>query len=129
MSLKVTFPGGVKVAAQVDGFEIMTDQPVEDGGSGTAPSPYDFFLASIGTCAGFYVLRFIQQRKLSTEGLTLTLDIERDPESRRLTKVLLAIQAPVGFPEKYHKAIIRAAGMCSVKNALSYPPEFEMTVS
>lgn len=129
MSLQVTFPGGAKVAAQIDGFEIMTDQPVADGGEGSAPAPYDFFLASIGTCAGFYVMRFLQERKLPTEGLGITLDIERDPESRTLNKVIMDIQVPEGFPEKYHKAVIRAAGMCSVKKALSSPPEFEMTVS
>ena len=129
MPLQVSFPGGLTVTAQIDGFEIMTDQPVEDGGQGSAPAPYDFFLASIGTCAGFYVLRFLQERQLPTEGLGMTLDIERDPETRKLLKVLLDIQVPDGFPEKYQKAVIRAASMCSVKKALSFPPEFVMTVS
>ncbi|NOY13534.1 MAG: osmotically inducible protein OsmC, partial [Deltaproteobacteria bacterium] len=87
--MHISFPGGVAVAAQVDGFEILTDQPVESGGQGSAPSPYDLFLASIGTCAGFYALRFCQQRNLPTEGLGLTVAIERDPESRKLTKVKL----------------------------------------
>lgn len=129
MSVIISFPGGVKVAAQVEGFEIMTDQPVEDGGEDSAPAPYDLFLASIGTCAGFYAMRFCQERKLPTEGLGMTLDIERDPETRKLTKVLMDIQLPEGFPQKYQKAVIRSAGMCSVKKALSSPPEFVMTAS
>jgi ribosomal protein S12 methylthiotransferase accessory factor len=129
MSIQISFPGGVTVAAQVDDFTIMTDQPVEDGGQGSAPAPYDLFLASIGTCAGFYVLRFCAERDLPTEGLGMSLDIERDPESRKLLKVMLDIKVPENFPAKYHQAVIRAAGLCSVKKALTYPPEFELTVS
>jgi ribosomal protein S12 methylthiotransferase accessory factor len=129
MSIQISFPGGVKVAAQVDDFQILTDQPPEDGGEGSAPAPYDFFLASIGTCAGYYVLRFCQERQLPTEGMTMNLAIERDPVSRKLLKVLLDIKVPEGFPSKYHRAVIRSAELCSVKKALSSPPEFVLTVS
>ena len=124
--IKVTFPGGTVVTANFGKFEVATDQPLEDGGTDSAPEPYMLFLASIVTCAGFYVQRFCQQRELSTDGMTMTLDIERHPEKRRLEKVKMAIQLPEGFPEKYHKAVIRAAGMCSVKKAITDPPEFEV---
>jgi ribosomal protein S12 methylthiotransferase accessory factor len=124
--IDVTFPGGALVTANFGKFEVPTDQPIEDGGTDTAPEPYMLFLSSIVTCAGFYVIRFCQQRKLPTEGLSMTLDIERNPELRRLEKVKMAIQLPEGFPEKYKKAVIRAAGMCSVKKAIANPPEFEV---
>jgi len=124
--IDVTFPGGSLVTANFGKFEVITDQPIEDGGDDSAPEPYMLFLSSIVTCAGFYVIRFCQQRKLPTEGLTMTLDIERNPEMRRLEKVKMAIQLPQGFPEKYKKAVIRAAGMCSVKRAIADPPEFEV---
>ena len=124
--IDVTFPGGSLVTANFGKFEVITDQPIEDGGDDSAPEPYMLFLSSIVTCAGFYVIRFCQQRKLPTEGLTMTLDIERNPEKRRLEKVKMAIQLPQGFPEKYKKAVIRAAGMCSVKKAIADPPEFEV---
>lgn len=128
MPIKISFPGGVKVAAQVDDFEIVTDQPEANGGEGSAPTPYDFFLASIGTCAGFYVLSFCRERDLPTDGLGLSLDIERDPETRKLLKVMLDIKLPEEFPAKYHKAVIKAAELCSVKKALASNPEFAMTV-
>ena len=124
--IDVTFPGGSLVTANFGKFEVPTDQPIEDGGADSAPEPYMLFLSSIVTCAGFYVIRFCQQRKLPTEGLSMTLDIERNPELRRLEKVKIAIQLPEGFPEKYKKAVIRAAGMCSVKKAIANPPEFEV---
>lgn len=122
----VTFPGGTKVNAHFGKFEVLTDQPIEDGGTDTAPEPYMLFLSSIVTCAGFYVLRFCQQRELPTEGLTMGLDIERNAETRKLEKINMSIQLPEGFPEKYKKAVIRAAGMCSVKKALASAPEFEI---
>lgn len=124
--ITATFPGGAMVTANFGDFEVPTDQPEEDGGTGSAPEPYMLFLSSIVTCAGFYVQRFCQERKLSTEGMTMTLDIERNPEIRRLEKVKMAIQLPQGFPEKYQKAIIRAADTCSVKKAIVDPPEFEV---
>ena len=124
--IDVTFPGGSLVTANFGKFEVPTDQPIEDGGTDTAPEPYMLFLSSIVTCAGFYVIRFCQQRKLPTEGLSMTLDIERNPETRSLDKVKMAIQLPDEFPEKYQRAVIRAAGMCSVKKAIMNSPEFEI---
>lgn len=61
MEIKITFPGGKKVNAEMGGMVIPTDQSIEDGGEGTAPSPLSYFLASLGTCAGIYVLSFCQQ--------------------------------------------------------------------
>jgi ribosomal protein S12 methylthiotransferase accessory factor len=129
MSMQISFPGGIAVSAQVGGFEILTDQPITSGGANSAPSPYDLFLASIGTCAGFFALRFCQQRELPTAGLGLSLDIERDPESRKLNRVKIEIQLPEGFPEKYRKAIIKATDQCAVKQAIIAQPEFEVTTA
>ena len=64
MDLTVTFPGGKKVDAEIAGKLIRTDQPRDEGGEGTAPSPYDYCLAAMGTCAGFYVLSYLQAREL-----------------------------------------------------------------
>ena len=124
--IKATFPAGAMVTAHFGEFEVPTDQPEEGGGTNSAPEPYMLFLSSIVTCAGFYVQRFCQQRKLATEGMTMTLDIDRNPESRRLEKIKIAIQLPKSFPEKYQQAVVRAAGMCSVKKAIADPPEFEV---
>lgn len=128
MNMEITFPGGVAVEAQYKGFRIATDQPREAGGQGAAPAPYDLFLASLGTCAGLYALKFCQERGLSTEGLGLTLSTERDPEARRTRLVRMTLQLPAGFPEKYHGAIERAVNLCAVKRAIAEPPLFETVV-
>ena len=119
----VTFPGGVRVNAASDGFEIATDQSTEDGGDGTAPPPYDLFLASLATCAGFYALRFCQKRDLPTEGLRIVQSWQREEGSKRLARITLQIEPPVGFPDKYVQALVRSAEQCAVKKTLADPPE------
>ena len=127
-TFEVTFPGGVRVDAAYRGHTVRTDQPAPLGGS-SAMSPFDLFFASVATCAGFYALRFCQERSIPTEGLGLTLSYERDPESKRIRSVRITLNAPGGFPEKYETAIIRAMDQCAVKKVLADPPEFEMTVA
>ena len=124
--MEITFPGGVRVNAQYKGFETATDQPEKGGGENTAPAPFDLFLVSLGTCAGFYALRFCQQRQLTIEGMRLTLDTRRNPESKRLDRIEIILQLPAGFPEKYRGAIIRATDQCAVKKVLVDPPEIEL---
>ena len=67
MIMEIGFPGGVKVDAHFRDHRVTTDQPEKGGGANTAPAPFDMFLASIGTCAGFYALRFCQQRGIDPE--------------------------------------------------------------
>lgn len=124
----VTFPGGSQVAARSEAFEILTDQPVADGGSNAGPSPYDLFLSSVATCSGFYALRFCQERHLATAGLALRLAIVRHPETRRLEQITLHLTLPQGFPEKYRKAISRAIDQCSVKKILADPPIVSLAI-
>lgn len=130
MEMKITFPGGKRVDAQLNGRTISSDQPPGAGGEGAAPTPYDYFLASLGTCAGIYVLSFCQERGIGTEGMALTqrMDFVSEGGKNRLAKVDLEITLPPGFPVKYHKAIIKSAELCAVKKALMNPPEFEISI-
>lgn len=125
--MEITFPGGVRVNASSNSFEIATDQPEKNGGENTAPSPFDLFLMSLGTCAGFFALRFCQQRDLPTAGLRLTLDSERNAETKRLDRIEIRLHLPGDFPEKYRSAILRATDQCAVKKALLDPPEIEVS--
>ena len=81
MEMRIKFPGNKAVAAQFDGFTVLTDQPKESGGDGAAPSPFDLFLASIGTCAGIFALSFCRKRGLSTEGLGIVQTADWDETS------------------------------------------------
>jgi ribosomal protein S12 methylthiotransferase accessory factor len=120
--MTVSFPGGRQVAAHYNGFAILTDQGTDSGGDGAAPEPYDLFLASIATCAGYYVLRFCSERNLPVDGLKVVQSWQRD-ERKRLSHILLQIEVPPEFPEKYRPALVRAADICAVKRTLQDPPE------
>jgi putative redox protein len=115
-----------KVEVQFRGFSIMTDQPLLAGGDGSAPSPFDYFLASIGACAGFYVKSFCEQRGLSAEGIRLEQVMHRDPVKRMISKIEINIFLPEGFPEKYRDPVIKAAEACSVKKHIASAPEFSV---
>ncbi len=75
----IDFPGGVRVDAHFGPYTIKTDQPPAGGGEGSAPAPFSLFLASLGTCAGIYVLGFCRSRNLPTEGIRLVQRMEADP--------------------------------------------------
>ena len=123
MAMTVTFPGGQHVRADYEGMAIETDQ------DGSSPAPFDLFLASLATCAGFYALAFMQQRGIDTAGSQLTMDWRRDPATKRLEVVEIHLQLPPGFPEKYRQAVVRAMDQCAVKRALDSPPPIETTAS
>lgn len=126
MEMIVTFPGGARVDAQFGPYTVRTDQPPQGGGQGSAPTPFATFLASIGTCAGIYVLGFCKQRGLPTDGIRIVQRLEVNPVNGMVRKVLLDIQVPPEFPEKYHAALIRSAEQCAVKKHMENPPVFEV---
>lgn len=124
--LVVTLPGGKKVDAHLGGHVVRTDQPVSNGGEDSAPSPFDLFLAAIGTCAGIYVAGFCQKRGLPTEGIRLVQRSHLDPETGALARVEIDIELPRGFPEKYRDALVRVADQCAVKKAIQAQPVFDV---
>jgi putative redox protein len=123
MKMKVLFPGGKRVLSTYKGFTVETDQSTSDGGEGSAPEPYDLFLSSMGTCAGAYIIYFCESRNIPTGGLSMTLQFERNEESHLVETIAMQIHLPPGFPEKYRKAVVRAAQMCTVKRSLQHSPE------
>ena len=126
MNMQIIFPGGKKVDAIYEGFTIRTDQPKDSGGESSAPEPFDLFLASIGTCTGIYVLLFCQARHIPTEKLKLILRTERNRETRMINRIVIEIQLPPEFPQKYRERLVEVAGKCSVKKHLENPPLFKI---
>jgi ribosomal protein S12 methylthiotransferase accessory factor len=124
--MKISFPGGLRVDAEYKGFVIKTDQPVYSGGDGSAPAPFDLFLASIATCAGYYVLAFCNKREIPTEKAAIVMKTRRNPETKRIEKISIEIQLSPEFPEKYKKAVIKAVDGCTVKTHILNPPAFEV---
>ena len=124
--MTLSFPGGTAVHALWKGHRIETDQPEADGGNDSAPSPFDYFLASIATCVGFYVLKFCRARELPTDGLEIEMRSHRDAATMMISEIDVGITLPPEFPEKYRDAILRAADQCAVKRHLHDPPAVKL---
>lgn len=114
------------VEAHFDGYTVVSDQMVEDGGDGIAPAPFSFFLASIGLCAANIVRAFCNGREISTDGLKIRQINNYDDRGAQVEKITFEIDLPKGFPQKYEKAIQRAVNSCSVKKNIQNAPEFEV---
>jgi ribosomal protein S12 methylthiotransferase accessory factor len=126
MDMKINFAGNKQVNATFKGFTIKTDQPSSEGGDGNAPEPYDVFLASMGTCAGVYVIYFCESRHIPTENISMTLGIKRNEKTHVVEQITMDIHLPSDFPKKYQKAVVRAAEMCTVKRTLAHPPVIQV---
>lgn len=122
MDIDVSFPGGKRVAAQVGDFRLVTDQPADLGGAGSAPAPFDLFLASLATCAGVYALGFCQARGIATDGLRLVQHVEYDEQSGIPRAFRLELTPPVGLPDKYRASLLRAVELCKVKKTMAALP-------
>jgi ribosomal protein S12 methylthiotransferase accessory factor len=126
-SILVSFPGGKRVDADLGSRVIRTDQSVAQGGMGSAAGPFELFLASLATCAGYYVLSFCQSRGIPSDGIVLVQRHQLDEVTRRLGRVEIELSLPPTFPEKYRSAVAEAASGCKVKRLLLSPPEVLVT--
>jgi putative redox protein len=129
MDMTITLEDGKKVNATYNDMLIKTDQSVMSGGEGSAPEPFTLFLASIGTCAGIYVKLFCDQRGISTRGIRIVQSMKYNPGSKLTDKIIIDIQLPAEFPEKYKDAVIKAADLCTVKRHLADPPVIEVNAT
>lgn len=127
--LVVTFPGNLRVSAQINDMTIATDQPEKSGGDNSAPSPFTLFTASLATCAGYFALKFCKSRNLDTQGMVLTMKYDWDKEQKKYPHMDLELKLPKGFPDKYRDAIVRAMDQCVVKKHILDPPQIQVKVS
>lgn len=127
MDILVTLGEGSRVNARFKDFTVYTDQSKVNGGDESAPDPFSYFLSSLATCAGIFVLKFCQARHISTEGIQLRMSNDWNNEKKLVEQIQIQIEVPPSFPTKYTEALIRATQECSVKKALMYPPNIEVT--
>ena len=126
MEMKISFNGGKKVYSHYKGFSVETDQPVAEGGDNSAPEPYDLFLASLGTCAGVYVVYFCEKRNITTDGMDISLEFDKNDRTHLIEEIRMKLKLPKDFPEKYRSAVVRSAEMCTVKRNLVDPPRINV---
>lgn len=123
MEMEILLPGEGRADAIYKGRAIATDQ------EGSAPAPFDLFLASVGTCTGIYVSRFCRKRNIPTDDIRILQRMTVHPRTDRVERIEVEICLPDGFPEKYREAVVRAAQSCTVKKHLDTPPALEVRTS
>ncbi|MBE2252032.1 MAG: OsmC family protein [Myxococcus sp.] len=126
--LVITLPGNRRVDAHFGHHVVRTDQPVDNGGDDTAPSPFQMFLASIGTCAGIFVQGFCAKRNLDFSRVRIVERPTFDAQGA-LKDVALEVELPADFPEKYREPLLRVVEQCSVKKAIAAQPTFTVRTS
>ena len=125
----ITLTGSKKVDARFRGFTVHTDQPLADGGENSAPSPFELFLASLGTCAGYFVASFCQSRSIPTENISLKQTVTRNDATHMVESIAIDILLPPDFPDKYRAAVVKAAEACTVKKHLAAPPAIKVSAA
>jgi len=130
MEIEVYFEEGAKVNARLGKHVVKTDQKERGGGENSAPAPFDYFLASLATCAGIYVKVFCDKRSIDSSKIRIMQKHRTDPQTRKLIGIDIDIILPADFPDKYREAVLKAADQCAVKRVLKDPPDIEVrTVS
>ncbi|HEY7755563.1 MAG TPA: OsmC family protein [Actinomycetota bacterium] len=122
--IQVRHEGGDRYRIAVRGHEIRVDQPVEDGGDDSAPTPTELFVAGLASCVAFYGGRYLTRHELPVEGFEVECSFElASDRPARVRTIHLDVHLPDGFPEERRDALIAVLRRCTVHNSLSLKPD------
>ena len=124
MQIEVKYLENLKLSAHFDDFKVLTDQPIRYKGDGTAPGPFDYFLASSVLCAAYFVKVYCKARDISTEDILVKQDNIVDPENRYQQTFKIQVEIPASISEKDREGIIRSIDRCTVKKTIQQGVEF-----
>ena len=124
MEIKVNFLDNLRLEAKFDDFTVIADQPIRYKGDGSAPGPFDYFLASSAMCAAYFVKVYCKARNIPTDNIRVAQYNIVDPENRYKQTFRIQIELPEDLPEKHKQGILRAAERCTVKKVIQEGPEF-----
>ncbi len=123
MKLDIRIRNSERIEARFDGLTVSTAQ------DGSAPAPFDLFLAALGTCAGYYLAQFCHSRGIATGGIHISQTVHRQAATCLADRIELEITLPADFPQRYRSAAMRAVEQCTVKKQLAAPPVIETRLS
>ena len=126
MEIKVNFLENLRLEAKFDDFIVITDQPIRYKGDGSAPSPFDYFLASSALCAAYFVRIYCISRNIPTENIRLSQNNIVDPENRYNQIFQIQVELPENLSDKHRQGILRSIDRCTVKKVVQMGPEFKI---
>ena len=124
MEIKVNFLDKLRLEAKFDDFTVIADQPIRYKGDGSAPGPFDYFLASSALCAAYFVKLYCDTRNISTENIRLSQNNIVDPENRYQQTFKIQVELPPDIPEVDRRGILSSIERCTVKKVVQTGPEF-----
>ncbi len=124
MEIKVNFLDKLRLEAKFDDFTVIADQPIRYKGDGSAPGPFDYFLASSALCAAYFVKLYCSSRDIPTENIRLSQNNIVDPENRYKQIFKIQVELPADISEKDRLGILRSIDRCTVKKVVQTGPEF-----
>ena len=124
MEIKVNFLDKLRLEAKFDDFTVIADQPIRYKGDGSAPGPFDYFLASSALCAAYFVKLYCDTRNISTENIRLSQNNIVDPENRYQQIFKIQVELPADMSDKDRQGILRSIDRCTVKKVVQAGPEF-----
>ncbi|WP_409522418.1 OsmC domain/YcaO domain-containing protein [Nitrincola sp. MINF-07-Sa-05] len=126
MEIKVNFLDNLRLEAKFDDFTVITDQPIRYKGDGSAPSPFDYFLASSALCAAYFVRVYCLARNIPTENIRLSQNNIVDPEDRYNQIFKIQVELPEDISDKDREGILRSIDRCTVKKVVQTGPVFQI---
>lgn len=129
MKIEIKLLEGQKLQANFGELQIISAQSVSMGGDESYPEPFDYFLASMPLCAGFYIRKFCEARDISTQGISLIQEHSTIGEDKYHKRFAIKVSLPEEFPEIYKKALLAAANTCTVKKVIQAMPEFDIQIA
>ncbi|TQC96442.1 OsmC domain/YcaO domain-containing protein [Moraxellaceae bacterium AER2_44_116] len=124
MEIKVNFLDNLRLEAKFDDFTVVADQPIRYKGDGSAPGPFDYFLASSALCAAYFVKLYCQTRHIPTDNIRLSQNNIVDPENRYKQIFKIQVELPADISDKDRQGILRSIDRCTVKKVVQTGPEF-----
>ncbi len=124
MEIKVNFLDNLRLEAKFDDFTVVADQPIRYKGDGSAPGPFDYFLASSALCAAYFVKLYCQARDIPTEHIRLSQNNIVDPENRYKQMFKIQVELPDDISDKDRQGILRSVERCTVKRVVQNNPDF-----
>jgi len=124
MEIKVNFLDKLRLEAKFDDFTVVADQPIRYKGDGSAPGPFDYFLASSALCAAYFVKLYCDTRNISTEHIRLSQNNIVDPENRYQQIFKIQVELPPDISEVDRRGILNSIERCTVKKVVQAGPEF-----
>jgi ribosomal protein S12 methylthiotransferase accessory factor len=128
MQVNVNFLENLKVEARFDDYSLVADQPIRYNGNGTAPGPFDYFLASSAMCAAYFVKVYCQARNIPTEDIKLSQNNIVDPENRYKQTFNIQVELPESITDHDREGILKSIDRCTVKKVIQQGPEFKVEI-